>query len=162
MSWLSGKPVRVLSLLWPEHDAIIQRTSDGDGYKRSGSYSVLDDQVLRAFYIHESNERSSTIYLAKIHDAIATNGTTVPFVRLATIPYVVHRIALLPGRAGFASLEFDKEYVFLLTCSARAHPNDTVHRLSRCVLTFGMALFPRKKLPTLQRPMANSSSTDTQ
>jgi len=113
MTWLSGKPRRVLSLHWPENDPVVQRArSHPQRWEPPGTYNVLDDQVLRTFTprVDEPNGRPS-VYLAKIYEAIASGATAVAFVKIATLPHLVHSVALLPGRVGFVSLEFTKEYV---------------------------------------------------
>lgn len=150
MNWLSGKPQRVIPLLWPENHPL-------DPY---GPWSVLDDQVLHTFTVRDPDQQSSAIYLAKLYEiAQAGQGTTTAaFVKIATLPNAVHRVALLPDRAGFISLEFTREQVLSLAHAfvARAHLNNPEHRASCCAFIIGMVLSRRKSTPTQPQPMATS------
>lgn len=105
MNWLSGKPGITITLTWPEDDSIIQ-LEIGNSYA-IGKFSILDDQVLR-FFIYK---QSTSIYLAKLYEAVSNRAASIAFVKIATLPYAVHRISLLPNKVGFASLNFIKQCV---------------------------------------------------
>lgn len=108
MTWLSGKPKKIISLRWPLGDPrleALQRHFD------PLAYSVLDDQILR-LVVEKEEGPSSHIYLARIYEAIANNQEQVTFTVCAVLPYVVHRAALLPNKAGFVSLTFVEECVY--------------------------------------------------
>lgn len=115
MTWLSGKPRTFISLRWPTDDPIIEtlkqqlRRHEASPFTLC-PYSVLDDQILRAV-VRGGHSPNSYIYLARKNEAIANDTQQVTFTVCAVLPYVVHQAALLPDRAGFVSLTFDKEYV---------------------------------------------------
>jgi hypothetical protein len=110
MGWLSGKPRRIITLTWPTNDYLIEQAT-ASSYEPLGTYSVLDDQVLRAVTVREPNEHFTSIYLARLHQAIATGASTVAFIKMTMLPYAAHRTSLLPGNAGFATLEFAQRFV---------------------------------------------------
>ena len=112
MSWLSGKAGRVVTLTWPTNDSIIEQASTNSiSFDPPGTYSVLDDQVLRAIAVGGPKEHSTSIYLANLRQAISTGVSTAAFVKIITLPYAVHRASLLLGNAGFATLEFTQRFV---------------------------------------------------
>lgn len=112
MGWLSGQPHRIITLTWPTNDPLIQKAT-ASSYEPLDTYSILDDQVLRAVTVREPNEHVTSIYLARLHQAKSTGASTFTFMKMTTLPYAAHRTSLLPGNAGFATLEFTQRFVLI-------------------------------------------------
>jgi hypothetical protein len=114
--WLAGRPRKVITMVWPSNDALLDQALN---LCYGGTWSVLDDQVLYAFAVRKPHEQYTVIYLAKLHQAISTGSPTAAFEKIATIPFAVHRTALLQNNAGFATLEHIQQY----TMSAKTQLN---------------------------------------
>ncbi|GJJ07069.1 hypothetical protein Clacol_001268 [Clathrus columnatus] len=87
MTWLTGKPKRVISLRWPEDDStgILKALERKYIPLASFPYSILDDQILRAV-VNTNDNPTSYIYLAQIYLAIANNDDQVTFNVCSVLP----------------------------------------------------------------------------
>lgn len=107
MDWLSGKPCKIITLTWPANDAIIEQAC-AHSYEPPGTWSVLDDQILRGFAVREPDNPHTSVYLAGLRQAISSGASTATFKKIATLPFTAHRTSLLPDNRGFVTLEFSQ------------------------------------------------------
>lgn len=119
MTWLTGKFKNVISLRWPADDPMVE-LSKTSYFAYTLSPSILDDQILYTI-VRRRDPPTSFLYLARVYEAIANNQQQITFTVCATLPYIVHGVALLPQRAGFTSLTYDREE---FTITLRVHDWD--------------------------------------
>ncbi|KAL6815837.1 hypothetical protein GGI42DRAFT_117858 [Trichoderma sp. SZMC 28013] len=101
MSWLSGRPQRVLSLLWP-----VELSSTTMEYY--AQWSVMDDQIMLTLPSANSVTSPSLIFIADINASLGTEDDVVEFKRIVELPYHAISSKLLGNQAGFVTAEFRK------------------------------------------------------
>lgn len=99
MSWLSGRPQRVLNLRRPPD--LASRTS-----AYYAQWSVMDDQIMLTIPSTADIKSPSNIYLADINASLGGDGDDVDFNQIAKLPFFATRSKLLSNRAGFVTAEF--------------------------------------------------------
>lgn len=102
MSWLSGRPQRVLSLRRPP--AFADR--DVSFYAR---WSVMDDQILLILPSAANATSPSTIYLADILAGLESPDNVVEFRQIVQLSFRAASCRLLSNRAGFVTVELKEK-----------------------------------------------------
>ncbi|KAL7797343.1 hypothetical protein V8C37DRAFT_370772 [Trichoderma ceciliae] len=123
MSWLSGRPQRVLNLRRPPDFS----TSNIASYAQ---WSVMDDQIMLTLPSEANATAPSTIYLADINASLERDDDVVEFQEIAKLSFQATRSRLLSNRAGFATVEFREDQSELIL---RTH--DWVGNISREKMT---------------------------
>ncbi|KAM0250713.1 hypothetical protein ACHAQJ_008507 [Trichoderma viride] len=104
MSWLSGRPQRVLTLRPPAdfpsgYDAHIMK------------WSVMDDQIFCTFEPGARGaEIPSSVYLVDIKESLGRDADVVEFKKIVTLPFYAAKSRLLSHRKGFVTAEFRENY----------------------------------------------------
>ncbi|RFU73131.1 hypothetical protein TARUN_9131 [Trichoderma arundinaceum] len=99
MSWLSGRPQRVLNLRRPSELSM-------KNYDYEPQWSVMDDQILLTLPSGGTATSPSTIHLVDINDSLDKDDDTVEFKQIAKLSFHASRSRLLSNRAGFVTVEF--------------------------------------------------------
>ncbi|KAF8515273.1 hypothetical protein JB92DRAFT_2915175 [Gautieria morchelliformis] len=96
MNWLSGKPLRTRSLIWPSGE-----TFDSYGWVREGT-SVMDGVILYWFAFTADNDHRTTVYVA---DTRQNRGLpSIVINRVAELDFAAHGVVLVGD--GFASAQW--------------------------------------------------------
>ncbi|KAL6804276.1 hypothetical protein J3E68DRAFT_446723 [Trichoderma sp. SZMC 28012] len=101
MSWLSGRPQRVLNLRRP---AELSSTN----MEYYAQWSVMDDQIMLTLPSANSVTSPSLIFIADINASLGTEDDVVEFRRIVELPYHATSSKLLGNQAGFVTAEFRK------------------------------------------------------
>ncbi|KAL7951490.1 hypothetical protein V8C42DRAFT_304225 [Trichoderma barbatum] len=99
MSWLSGRPQRVLTLRQPAE--LSSATS--------AKWSVMDDQIMLTMPSAPNDTAPSLIYLADINASLGRGDDVVEFKQIVELPFRATRSRLLSNRAGFVTAEFKED-----------------------------------------------------
>ncbi|UKZ49740.1 hypothetical protein TrVGV298_003990 [Trichoderma virens] len=98
MSWLSGRPQRVLNLRPPP--------GFSGNMEYYAQWSVMDDQIMLALPAKEHATCPSLIYLADINASLSRDDNVVELKQVTELPFLASRVRLLSNRAGFITAEF--------------------------------------------------------